>query len=89
MKCFEEVIVTLRFPWIEQDIDMQLPSFMPMEELTVKLLETLRLMMPETFVKVKSISLKGVKGVLYGQDTLAGAGIWDGSIVTVEKNRGE
>ena len=89
MRCSEEVIVTLRFPWIEQDIDMELPSFMEMKELTGKLLETLRLMMPETFVKVKSISLKGRAGILQENETLAGMGLWDGSVITVVRNKGE
>lgn len=89
MRCSEEVIVTLRFPWIEQDIDMELPCFMEMRELTEKLLETLRLMMPETFVKVKSISLKGREGILQEKETLAGMGLWDGSVITVVRNRGE
>lgn len=89
MKCCEEVIVTLKMPWLGQELDMELPCFMPMKELTGKLLETLRLMMPDTFMGVKSIGLTSTKGLLKEEESLGTAGLWDGSVITVVKNRGE
>lgn len=89
MKCCEEVIVTLRLPWLEQELDMELPSFMPMKELTGKLLETFRLMMPDGFVGVRNIGLIHERRQLENEETLGRAGVWDGSVLTILRIRGE
>lgn len=83
MKCFEDVIVTLRFLPEGRCIDMELPAFLPVEALTRRLMETLREMDPLRFGTVSAISLSKKEEKLCGECTLAQAGVWDGTVLDV------
>lgn len=81
MKSLENVIVTLRLHPREVSLDMELPAFLPMEELTGKVLETLwnTNIMRYDDGDTLQISADGRK--LGNADTLASQGIWDGSVL--------
>lgn len=81
MKACETVIVTIRLKPGEQGLDMELPAFLPIQELCAKLLESFRSMNPTGFSGVAGLRLKHGTQVLENEDTLASRGLWDGSIL--------
>ena len=81
MKCCEDVIVTVRLQPGGGSLDMELPAFMPMEELEQRFLETLRVMDPLHYGRMNTAHFKMKDRALTGDLTLAGAGVWDGSIL--------
>ena len=87
MKCCENFIVTLRLGPGGNEIDMELASFMPIDELCGKIAESLRAMNPVAFSSVVGISMAHENKTLDSSATLASAGLWDGSIldITFEK----
>jgi uncharacterized ubiquitin-like protein YukD len=82
MKSCEDAIVTLKFLPGGKCFDMELPSFMPLEELEKKLLETLRVMNPASYDSVMRLRFR--QGEREFRDgTLASLGIWDGGILEI------
>ena len=81
MKCCDSVLVTLRFEAQGRSLDMELPAFLPLEELERRLLETLGEMDPARFGGAQGVALKREGRALDGAVTLAQAGVWDGSVL--------
>lgn len=81
MKALENVIVTLRLHPKDASLDMELPAFLPMEELADKVLETLRVMHLVNFNDAQSLRFSLHGKAVRGEDTLASLGLWDGSIL--------
>ena len=81
MKCCESVVVTLRFAQEGRSLDMELPAFLPLEELERRLLETLGEMDPVRFGGAQGVALKQEGRPLDGAVTLAQAGVWDGAVL--------
>ena len=83
----EDVIVTVNIPGRSCSYDMELPAFMRVDELKKKLAETLRLMDTRKIASAGGIDLVFNGRSLNGNDTLAGSGIWDGSILEILPSR--
>lgn len=79
MKSCDNVIVTVALP--KEQLDMELPAFLPAKELAAKLAETLRAYRPERYSAVFRLQLSSDGAPLNDTDTLASRGIWDGSIL--------
>ena len=80
------VMVTVKIAGTNKAYDMELPADTPMVELLPKLLMALKsieegLFMATLGIKVKSETLRRH---LTDGETLLTAGVWDGSIITVE-----
>ena len=82
MKARQNVIVTLRMG--HEDMDMELPAFLPIAELKVSILQTLRTLYPRSYSGCKAITLRSNGMILSPTQTLASLGIWDGSILQGE-----
>ena len=78
MRPCENVIVTIQLD--QEAIDMELPAFLPINQLTRKLEETFRVMRPSLF-SFGHVILSVNGQPLDGQIDLAHYGIWDGSII--------
>lgn len=89
MHSCDEAIVTLQMQGGGFTADMEIPTFLPMEDLLPKLLESLRLMQPRMFGNVRRISLADSMGTLGPTDTLASRGIWDGAYLAISTKRKE
>ena len=63
--------------------DMELPSELPVSELAPKLLEVLKNIAEDEFSECASIRLEANNRVLTDSDTLAKAGAFDGSRITI------
>ena len=83
MKSLENVIVTLLLRPGDKSLDMEIPAFMPAEELSDKLLETLRTMNPVGYDSVTKLSLRHGGAELKPTDTPASQGIWDGGTLEI------
>jgi len=82
MKSPDNMIVTLV---IRQDeVDMELPSFLPIGELAEKIAETLENMDSDRFYGLGKITLRFQGVALNREKTLASCGVWDGSILECE-----
>ena len=66
-------------------IDMELPAFLPLSELTGKILESLKILAPSEFEGTADIDLVHNGTVLDSRGTLASIGIWDGSILQISR----
>lgn len=82
MQACENVIVTVVLPG--EQLDMELPAFLPAAELCRKLAETLRAYRPELYGSVFQLTLRSGQRFLKENETLASLGIWDGSIIHCE-----
>ena len=79
MQTIENVIVTL---WISgKSVDMELPTFLPIQELRVKVRDTMRALSPGKYDSAQSVTLKYKSVTLGDEETLASCGVWDGSII--------
>ena len=83
MKARQNVIVTLRMG--HEDMDMELPAFLPIAELKVSILQTLRTLYPRSYSGCKAITLRSNGMILSPTQTLASLGIWDGAILQGEE----
>lgn len=79
MKVCDNVIVTVVLP--RESLDMELPAFLPAEELSAKLAESLRAYRPEQYGTVFRLRLSSGGAPLQAKDTLASRGIWDGAVL--------
>ena len=64
-------------------VDMELPAFLPVSQLSDKVLETLKILAPREFGHVQEIRLAVQGRSLNPQSTLASVGVWDGAILEV------
>lgn len=79
----EYALVTVRAEKMHWQADMELPARMKIRELTVQILETLKLHEEERFYHVSEIGLFYEEKKLHLDATLADYGIWDGSILDI------
>ena len=83
------VMVTVKIAGASVQYDMELPADIPIKELSLKLLMALKNIEMENklFMGVESIKIKfdAENRYLYDIETLASVGVWDGSIITVER----
>ncbi len=68
-------------------MDMELPAFLPIGELSNKILETTKVVYPDQWNDVFEISLKFMGQTLAADATLAGSGVWDGAYLEIERRR--
>lgn len=77
MQEHENIIVTVLINY--EEIDMELPAFLPIKDLLKKLEETIRVMRPQYSSELSEFTMK-YNGVKMSEDkTLAQYGVWDGS----------
>lgn len=88
MKCCEDVIVTVRIQPGTRTLDMELPAFLPMEDLEKHFLETLREMDPLHYGTMSSATFQSGGQQIEGTMTLARVGVWDGAIIDVRLSEG-
>lgn len=76
-------IVTIMSEEKDFYMDMELPINLPIKELSINLLENLKIISPDKFADMDYISLlcDGVK--LLDDMTFESEGIWDGSIIFI------
>lgn len=77
------VIVTVRDPIRQTELDLEMPAFVPIGRLRGELLETLHTLRPQQWLSVSAIELLDGDRVLADSETLSSLGLWDGSILTV------
>ena len=77
------VIVTVREPIRQTELDLEMPAFVPICRLRGELLEALHTLRPQQWLSVSAIELLDGERVLADGETLASLGLWDGSILTV------
>ena len=70
---------------IEQD--MELPSGMPVSELSRQILMILKEIYEDIFSQWRSCTLECRSRILSGDDTLVKAGVFDGSIIVVHEGQ--
>lgn len=87
MMTVDYVIVTAFFPSTGKKIDFELPAFLPVSELCPKLLETLKGMAPQEYIRVHKIEIWWNGKKMKENDTLAAQGAWDGSILEIRELR--
>ena len=79
MKVCQSVIVTLIIG--SKKLDMELPAFLPITDVNVRILETLRAIYPQVYGACTAIRLCERGTTLAGNKTLASYGIWDGAVL--------
>ena len=81
------VMVTVKIAGTQEQHDMELPADIPTKELAPKLLMALKNIEGRLFMGVESIKIKfdAENRYLFDIETLASVGVWDGSIITVER----
>lgn len=84
----DSVLVTVVLQEEGKELDMELPAFMPVRRLRGKLLEALRVLFPEYYQAVAEVTVSWKGRILSEEETLASAGIWDGSRLTAAPLRG-
>ena len=77
------VIVTVREPIRQTELDLEMPAFVPIGRLRGELLEALHTLRPQQWLSVSAIELLDGERVLADGETLASLGLWDGRILTV------
>lgn len=82
----DRVIVTV-VPSEQCSIDMELPAFMPISELSVKLLETISVLYPDKWDNADEIKLLFMGRPLRNNTTLASNGVWDGAYLKIERGK--
>lgn len=79
----DNVIITLMFEKSYDPIDLEVPVRLPIDELEIKMLDTLKAMDIERFERTQKVSFKYKNTVLEPDKTFEEYGIWDGSYVTL------
>ena len=79
----DDVIVTVATENQDFSVDMELPAQLPFNELTPKLLETLKEFDADRFGNTEELTLMYNEAVLSGDATLESEAVWDGSILIV------
>ena len=71
----------------QRSIDMELPAFMPISELSTKVLETICVLYPDKWDNADEIRLLFMGHPLRNDTTLASNGVWDGAYLEVERGK--
>lgn len=79
----DNVIITLMFERSYDPIDLEVPVRLPIDELEIKMLDTLKAMDIERFERTQKVNFKYKNTVLEPDKTFEEYGIWDGSYVTL------
>ena len=79
----DNVIITLMFEKGYDPIDLEVPVRLPIDELEIKMLDTLKAMDIERFERTQKVNFKYKNIVLEPDKTFEEYGIWDGSYVTL------
>ena len=81
------VMITVKIAGTKNQCDMELPADTPMKELSPKFLMALKNIENDLFFNVGHIKIKSddYDRYLTDEETFDSAGIWDGSIITVER----
>lgn len=79
----DNVIITLMFERSYDPLDLEVPVRLPIDELEVKMLDTLKAMDIEHFERTQKVKFKFKNVVLEPDKTLEEYGVWDGSYVTL------
>jgi uncharacterized ubiquitin-like protein YukD len=81
------VTVTVKFAGNSKQYDLEMPADIPISDLIPKLLMAVKNLESRFFLGVDNIRIfsDSAKRYLDGNETLASAGVWDGSYITVEK----
>ena len=81
------VMVTVKIAGVGQWHDMELPADIPVKELAPKLLMALKNIESRLFMGIERVKIKfdAENRYLADLETLVSAGVWDGSIITVER----
>lgn len=79
----ERAVVTLRLPNSEE-MDVDVPLFLPGDELCQKLLGVLQEIRSKEFIKAGQISVSIQGERLLENDTLASRGVFDGAVLEVQ-----
>ncbi len=77
MKSCQNVIVTLTIG--EEQLDVELPAFLPVAEVNARVLEMLRALYPQIYGSCAAIRLCSHGAPIAGTRTLASCGLWDGA----------
>ena len=80
-------MVTVKIVGTNTHYDMELPAGITIKELSPKLLMALKNIANKMFMGVENIRIiyDIEKRYLHESETLADAGIWDGSVISVER----
>jgi uncharacterized ubiquitin-like protein YukD len=81
------VIITVKIAGVKVQHDMELPADTPVKELAPKLLIVLKTIESKLFFDVDRIRIRfdSENRYLLDRETLLSAGVWDGSVITVER----
>lgn len=79
----DNVIITLMFEQNYDSMDLEVPAKLPVDELEIKMLETLKAMDIEHFGRIQKVRFKYKNAILEPDKTFEEYGIWDGSYVTL------
>lgn len=79
----DNVIVTVQFERTYDPIDLEMPVRLAIDELEVKMLDTLKAMDVEHFERTQRVKFKYKNTVLEPDKTLEEYGVWDGSYITI------
>ena len=71
----------------QRSIDMELPAFMPISELSTKVLETICVLYPDKWDNADEIRLLFMGHRMRNDTTLASNGVWDGAYLEVERGK--
>ena len=77
MKACQNVIVTLTIG--DEQLDVELPAFLPVAEVNARVLEMLRALYPQVYGSCTAIRLYDQGAPIAESRTLASCGIWDGA----------
>ena len=79
----DNVIITLKFERGYEPIDLEVPVRLSIDELEIKMLETLKAIDIERFEETQKVKFKYNNNILEPDKTFEEYGIWDGSYVTL------
>ena len=77
MKACQNVIVTLTIG--DEQLDVELPAFLPVAEVNARVLEMLRALYQQVYGSCTAIRLYDQGAPIAESRTLASCGIWDGA----------
>ena len=80
-------MVTVKIAGTKERYDMELPADIPIKALSPKLLIALKNIESKLFLGIEHIKIKfdAENRYLTDRETFASVGVWDGSIITVER----
>ncbi len=88
MQTLQSSLITIICDEFKFEADFELPTFLKIEKLELKMIESLKTLNPSLFFCVSGLTFVFNGRILDKNESLSSAGIWDGAIVTMktEKN---